>query len=35
MLYVYQVRNTIAIDDECHYKSSNLQYHKYAKGNDV
>ena len=26
--YVYQVRNTITIDEEYYYKSSNLKYHK-------
>ena len=31
MQYVYQVRNTIAIDEEYHYKSNNFKYHKYAK----
>ena len=31
---MYQVRNTIAIDEEYHYKSNNFKYHKYAKGNE-
>ena len=34
MQYMYQVRNTIAIDKEYHYKSNNFKYHKYAKGNE-
>ena len=34
MQYMYQVRNTIAIDEEYHYKSNNFRYHKYAKGNE-
>ena len=34
MQYMYQVRNTIAIDEEYHYKSNNFKYHKYAKGNE-
>ena len=25
---MYQVRNTIAIDEEYYYKSNNLKYHK-------
>ena len=29
-----QVRNTIAIDEEYHYKSNKLKYHKYAKRNE-
>ena len=31
---MYQVRNTIANDEEYHYKSNNLKYHTYAKGNE-
>ena len=34
MQYMYQVRNTIAIDEEYYYKSNNFKYHKYAKGNE-
>ena len=34
MQYMYQVRNTIAIDEEYHYKIKNFKYHKYAKGNE-
>ena len=34
MQYLYQVRNTIAIDEEYYYKSNNFKYHKYAKGNE-
>ena len=30
MQYVYQVRNTITIDEEYYYKSNNLKY-KYKK----
>ena len=34
MQYMYQVRNTISIDEEYLYMSNNLKYHKYAKGNE-
>ena len=34
MQYMYQVRNTIAIDEEYHYKSNNFKCHKYAKWNE-
>ena len=27
MQYMYQVRNTITIDEEYYYKSNNLKYH--------
>ena len=30
MQYMYLVGNTIAIDEEYHYKSNNFKYHKYA-----